>query len=122
MNRVSHFLGLDSPSSGLIAGINQGRIGHVALLVHPRLMAMGINIAVKKGRWNTYFSRYRSDISVSREGIQEPEEEGHRVPVKAELPASDPLLVIPLSCLVTSWRWWTAIGTLDGCQLHLQER
>eukprot|EP00105_Crassostrea_gigas_P007820 XP_011422189.1 PREDICTED: uncharacterized protein LOC105324727 [Crassostrea gigas] len=51
---------------------------------------MGINIAVKKGRWNTYFSRSRSDISVSREGIQEPEEEGHRVPVKAELPASDP--------------------------------
>lgn len=105
VNRVSHFLGLDSPSSGLIVGISQGRIGHVALLVHPRLMVMGINIAVKKGRWDTYFCRSRSDISVSKEEIQKPEEEGHRVPMKAELPASDPpLLVIHLSCLVLN-KW-----------------
>lgn len=66
VRRVSHFLRIDSLSSGLIAGESQGRIGHVALLVHAILMAMDINIAVKEGRLDTYFSR--SDKSLSREG------------------------------------------------------
>lgn len=89
VDRVSHFLGLDSPISAVVAEVDQGRIGHVLLLVHPRLMAMRINIAVKKGRWDTYFSRSRSDISEWREVSQGPKEEGHLVPVRAELPASD---------------------------------
>lgn len=73
VSKVSKFLGFDSPSSELIARVSQGGIGHVSLLVHPRLMAMGINSALKEGRWDTYF--YLPDwFSVSREGSQEPED------------------------------------------------
>lgn len=88
--RVLNFLGINSRSSELIAGVSRGRIGHVILLVYPRLMAKGINIAVKAGRWDTYFSRSQLDISVSTEESQEPEDEGHIVTLREELSASNP--------------------------------
>lgn len=64
VRRVSHFLRIDSLSSGLIVGESQGRVGHVALLVHARLMAMDINIAVKERRLDTYFP---AQINLCRE-------------------------------------------------------
>lgn len=49
VSRISHFLRLNSSSSAVIAEVGQGRIGLVALLVHLRLMAIGINVVVKEG-------------------------------------------------------------------------
>lgn len=53
VSKVSNFLGIDSTKNELTAEESRGRIGHVVQLVHPLLMAIGINIAVKVGKWDS---------------------------------------------------------------------
>lgn len=67
VSNLSDYLGIERPISAQIAGVSRDKIGHVALLVHPRLMAIGINEAMRKGWWNSDLTRSRSDIFESCE-------------------------------------------------------
>ena len=61
---LSDELGIDRPGLVQYAAVGRGRVDHVALLVHPRLMAIGINEAIERGLWDV-----RQDLDCSRSDL-----------------------------------------------------
>ncbi|XP_062585372.1 uncharacterized protein LOC134247050 [Saccostrea cucullata] len=68
---VSTYLGIVPPSSRQISDVSKGKVTHVALLVHPRLMALAINEATRRGHWRGEWERSRSDLDKSKSDIAE---------------------------------------------------
>jgi hypothetical protein len=95
---VSEYLGIHPPSRRQITDVSKGKVSHVALLVHPRLMAIGINEASRRGNWNKELDRSRSDLGHSQSDVGESwedemiqigvvEDDSERARARAEIPA-----------------------------------